>query len=195
MEKYLENLKKYAQENHIPIIKDDGCDFLLSFLGETKPSNILEIGTAVGYSGSLMLLKLEQAKLTTVDKNIEFLNIANETFKNLNLESRVNVLAKDAFLVIQDQKKESFDFIFLDGPKGQYLKYYPYIKSLLKKGGYIFVDNIYFHNLVNGPEHVKHKLRTIVVNLRKFIDTIKNDKQVSVKFYNIGDGIAIIKKL
>ena len=58
MDKYLENLKKYANENHIPIISDSGCDFLLDFLGKTKPNNILEIGTAVGYSGSLILKTL-----------------------------------------------------------------------------------------------------------------------------------------
>ena len=195
MEKYLENLKSYARQNHIPIISDDGCDFLLNFLKQIKPKLVLEIGTAVGYSGSLILKTLPDAKLTTVEKDEQRVAFAKKTFEELDLLNRVNVLNNDAFEVIKSLEKNSFDFVFLDGPKGQYLKYYPYIKNIVKSGGYIFVDNIYFHNLVLGPEFVKHKLRTIVVNLRKFIDVISTDSEVSTKFYDDGDGIAVILKL
>ncbi len=194
MDKYLENLKKYANENHIPIISDSGCDFLLDFLGKIKPNNILEIGTAVGYSGSLILKTLPSASLVTVEKNENFVHFAKQTFEKVNVYDRVTQIHDDAYNFIKNTE-DKYDFVFLDGPKGQYLKYYPYIKKLLKTGGYIFVDNIYFHNLVLGPEFVKHKLRTIVVNLRKFIDFIKNDNEVKVTFYEIGDGIAIINKL
>ncbi len=195
MEKYLENLKSYARQNHIPIISDDGCDFLLNFLKQIKPKSVLEIGTAVGYSGSLILKTLPDARLTTVEKDEQHVAFAKKTFEELDLLNRVNILNDDAFEVIKSLEKNSFDFVFLDGPKGQYLKYYPYIKKIVKSGGYIFVDNIYFHNLVKGPEFVKHKLRTIVVNLRKFIDVISTDSEVSTKFYDDGDGIAVILKL
>lgn len=194
MDKYLENLKKYANENHIPIISDSGCDFLLDFLGKIKPNNILEIGTAVGYSGSLILKTLPSASLVTVEKNENFVHFAKQTFEKVNVYDRVTQIHDDAYNFIKNTE-DKYDFVFLDGPKGQYLKYYPYIKKLLKTGGYIFVDNIYFHNLVLGPEFVKHKLRTIVVNLRKFIDFIQHDSEVKVTFYEIGDGIAIINKL
>ncbi len=195
MEKYLEELKKYAEKNHIPIISESGCDFLINFLKKIQPQKILEIGTAIGYSGSKMLLSLLNTNLITVEKKSEFVQFAYSTFKTVGVLNRAKIIHGDAFDVIQTFPRQSFDFIFLDGPKGQYLKYYPYIKNILKKGGYIFVDNIYFHNLVLGPKFVKHKLRTIVVNLRKFIDIISTDSEVKTTFYNIGDGIAIINKL
>ena len=74
-------------------------------------------------------------------------------------------------------------------------RYYEDLLKLLKVGGYILVDNVYFHGLVRGQEFVKHKLRTLVVNLRKFIDVITTDNRVETQILDIGDGIAIIKKL
>lgn len=189
----LEQIKEYANKNHIPIIKDDGCDFLINFCKKNKPINILEIGTAVGYSGAMMLLNSPQSTLTTIEINIENYNIAKKTYKNLNLSNRVNQILGDAKEVIEKLNRK-FDLIFLDGPKGQYINYYQNLKTLLNKNGYIIADNIYFHGLVKGPEFVKHKLRSMVVNLRKFIKTIQNDSDVEAKILDKGDGIAVIRK-
>ncbi len=190
---YLEKIKSVAKENHIPIIKDDGCDFLIEFCKHVKPKKILEIGTAVGYSGSMMLLNCPNSNLTTIEINEQSFNIAKNTFSILNLTDRVNQILGDAKNVIKELN-EKYDLIFLDGPKGQYVFYYEDLKKLLNKGGYILADNVYFHGLVKGPEFVKHKLRTIVVNLRKFILTIQNDNEVETQILDKGDGIAIIKK-
>ena len=190
---YLQELKNNAKQNHIPIIKDDGCDFLIDFCKKIKPKKILEIGTAVGYSGSQMLLCSQDSQLDTIEINEQNYQMALKTFQTLNLQQRANCILGDAKEVIQKLDGD-YDLIFLDGPKGQYINYYETLKKLLKSGGCIFADNIYFHGLVLGEEFVKHKLRTIVVNLRKFIEIIKNDKQVEVQFFNISDGIAIIKK-
>ena len=190
---YLEKIKSVAKENHIPIIKDDGCDFLIEFCKHVKPKKILEIGTAVGYSGSMMLLNCPNSNLTTIEINEQSFNIAKNTFSILNLTDRVNQILGDAKNVIKELN-EKYDLIFLDGPKGQYVFYYEDLKKLLNKGGYILADNVYFHDLVKGPEFVKHKLRTIVVNLRKFILTIQNDNEVETQILDKGDGIAIIKK-
>ncbi len=190
---YLEKIKSVAKENHIPIIKDDGCDFLIEFCKQQKPKKILEIGTAVGYSGSMMLLNCPNSVLTTIEINEQSFNMAKNTFLILNLTDRVNQILGDAKNVIKELN-EKYDLIFLDGPKGQYIFYYEDLKKLLNKGGYILADNVYFHGLVKGPEFVKHKLRTIVVNLRKFILTIQNDNEVETQILDKGDGIAIIKK-
>ncbi len=190
---YLEKIKSVAKENHIPIIKDDGCDFLIEFCKQQKPKKILEIGTAVGYSGSMMLLNCPNSVLTTIEINEQSFNMAKNTFLILNLTDRVNQILGDAKNVIK-KLNEKYDLIFLDGPKGQYVFYYEDLKKLLNKGGYILADNVYFHGLVKGPEFVKHKLRTIVVNLRKFILTIQNDNEVETQILDKGDGIAIIKK-
>ena len=190
---YLEKIKSVAKENHIPIIKDDGCDFLIEFCKHNQPKKILEIGTAVGYSGSMMLLNCPDSNLTTIEINEQSFNIAKNTFSILNLTNRVNQILGDAKNVIKELN-EKYDLIFLDGSKGQYVFYYEDLKKLLNKGGYILADNVYFHGLVKGSEFVKHKLRTIVVNLRKFIQLVQNDSTVETQILDKGDGIAIIKK-
>lgn len=190
--KYLEQLKKIANINHIPIIKDDGCDFLINFCKTHNPQDILEIGTAVGYSGSFMLKNSVNSRLTTIEINENSCNMAKDTFKQLQLSNRVNLILGDAKDVIKTLTNK-YDLIFLDGPKGQYVRYYPTLKSLLKPNGYIIADNVFLHGLVNGPEFVKHKHRAMVVNLRKFLEIIKEDKQVESQILNIGDGIAVIK--
>ena len=154
----------------------------------------VNLGTAVGYSGSFMLNNTTNSHLTTIEINEKNFNVAKTTFQTLNLTNRVTQILGDAKDVIKTLNCE-YDFIFLDGPKGQYLAYYEDLLKLLKVGGYILVDNVYFHGLVRGQEFVKHKLRTLVVNLRKFIDVITKDKRVETQILDIGDGIAIIKKL
>lgn len=189
---YLKELKKVANENHIPIIKDAGCDFLIDFCKTHNFENILEIGTAVGYSGSHILFQSATSHLTTIEINENSYNVAKKTFETLKLNDRVTQFWGDAKDVIKalDQK---FDFIFLDGPKGQYLSYMEDLIRLTKSGGYILADNIYFHGLVRGQEFVKHKLRSMIVNLRKFIEFIQNDDRLETTLYDIADGIAVIK--
>ena len=190
---YLEELKKIARKNYIPIIKDDGLNFLVDFCKLHNPKSILEIGTCVGYSGTMMLKNTCNSNLTTIEINQDFFQKAKQTFEKMGLSKRVKCILGDAKDVIKTLD-EKYDLIFLDGPKGQYLNYYPILKSLLNDGGYIIADNVYFHGLVKGEEFVKHKLRTIVVNLRKFLKTIEEDKDVKVEVLDIGDGIAVIKK-
>ena len=190
---YLENIKQIANENHIPIIKNDGCDFLVEFCKKNNFQNILEIGTAVGYSGSKMLVSMPCARLTTIEINEDMFKKAKQTFSDLKLSNRVTQILGDAKQVIT-QLDTKFDFIFLDGPKGQYLAYYEHLLNLLSRGGYIFCDNVYFHGLVLGEQFVKHKLRTIVVNMRKFLEFIQNDNRVNVQIFDLADGIAIIQK-
>ncbi len=190
---YLDKLREISIQNYTPIVKDDGRDFLIEFCKNNKPKNILEIGTAVGYSGSFMLMNCD-GYLTTIEINEKSYEFAKQTFEKMGLTNRVNCILGDAKNVIEQLDGE-YDLIFLDGPKGQYLAYYERLKKLLKSGGYIIADNVYFHGLVNGQEFVKHKLRTLVVNLRKFIEYVKNDKEVECQFFDIADGIALIKKL
>lgn len=191
---YLKQLKEIANKNYIPIIKDDGLGFLIKFCKNNNPKNILEIGTAIGYSGVYLLNNTQDSRLTTIEINEESYNTSKKTFEKLNLTNRVNQMLGDAKNIIKNLDQE-FDFIFLDGPKGQYLSYMEDLIRLTKVGGYILADNVYFHGLVNGQEFVKHKLRSMVVNLRKFLKFIQQDKRLQSTIYDVGDGIALIKVL
>lgn len=188
---------KYARENHIPVLLEDTAKLLFSVVENFKPKNILEIGTAIGYSGTLMLSANKTAKLTTLENFERNFNLAKTHFENENILKNVTLVFDDAFNAIQnlvnDNKK--FDFIFLDGPKGQYIKYLPYLKNLLCDGGILFADNVHFKGMVFLEGVIPHRKRTIVVNLRKFLQEIKNDNDFDSVELKIGDGVVIAKKI
>jgi predicted O-methyltransferase YrrM len=190
-------IEDYAVKNHVPIIQKESAKMLFDIIKNNDCLNILEIGTAIGYSGIIMLNANINAKLTTIEINEERAKIAKDNFFKLNLENRVNLIINDAYDAIKNLEliNLKFDFIFLDGPKGQYLKYFSVLKNIISKNGIIFADNVNFRGLVNSNQKIDHKFRTIVVNMRKFIEVIKNDENFKTEIFNVGDGVAIIKKV
>lgn len=186
---------EYAKENFIPIILDDSKEFMINLCKSHSFKRILEIGTAIGYSGSIILKYCENANLTTIELNKKSFDIAKKTFEEEGLTNRVTQILGDAKDVILNLEKNSFDFIFLDGPKGQYYRYLPVLIKLLKKGGILFADNIYFKGLVKKEGFVEKKHRTIVNNLRKYINMLSESEELNTKFYDIGDGISVSEKL
>ncbi len=192
----LDTLEKFARENHIPVLLDDSAKFLAKFVKDKQFQNILEIGTAVGYSGSIMLLASPNAYLTTIEINEESFNKATTTFKSLNISDRVEQLLGDGFEHITklNEQGKKYDLIFLDGPKGQYLKYYTVLLQMLTDGGCLLVDNVLFHGLVRSNEDVGHKKRAMVTKLRKFMNEIETRQDLTTTIHPIGDGIAEIYK-
>ena len=190
----LEEIANRAREGYIPIIRDNTAQALINVCKEKSPKKILEIGTAIGYSGLLMLQNC-QAYLYTIEKDEQRLAEAEKNFKLFGQEARVKLILDDALIALEKLCKdnEKFDLIFLDGAKGQYIKYYPLIKKLLNRDGILFTDNIYMHGMVKSEGKIAHKHRSMVVNLRKYIELLKNDKDFTTNFYDIDDGYSISK--
>lgn len=190
----LEEIANRAREGYIPIIRDNTAQALISVCKEKNPKKILEIGTAIGYSGLLMLQNC-QAFLYTIEKDEQRLAEAEKNFKLFGQEARVKLILDDALIALEKlcNDNEKFDLIFLDGAKGQYIKYYPLIKKLLNRDGILFTDNIYMHGMVKSEGKIAHKHRSMVVNLRKYIELLKNDKDFTTNFYDIDDGYSISK--
>lgn len=190
----LKELEKFARANNIPVLLGDSAEFLANFVREKQFNKILEIGTAVGYSGSIMLLSSENATLDTIEINEESFNRAIETFKTFNLSGRVNQILGDGFEEIKKLKGQNkkYDLIFLDGPKGQYLFYYPILLEMLEEGGCLLVDNVLFKGMVRSSEDVGHKKRAMVTKLRKFMNEIETREDLITTIHEIGDGVAEI---
>lgn len=185
-------IKAKALQNHVPIVRDKTIETIVKILKENDVKNILEIGTAVGYSGIMMLAHCE-ATLTTIEKNDIRFQEAKDNFKTCKLSSRATLINADALeglkkLVVSSQK---FDFIFLDGPKGQYIKYLPFLKKLLNKKGVLFADNILMNGLLEDDTRVTHKNRTMVRNMKIFLSTLQEDKDFETTLYKIDDGYSI----
>ena len=195
--KIIEDIRQFAKENVVPIMLDKTALFLQEKLIANQPKKILEIGTAIGYSGILILSTLENAELNTVELSEERFKLALNNFEKLGLHSRVNAYCDDAMNHIKnlERNKEKFDFIFLDGPKGQQYKYLPILKNLLNNGGVLFVDDVFYHrNFIDEKGFAPHKHRSMVNNLLKFIELIDSDKDFTKEYFEIDEGILIATK-
>ena len=194
MSEEIDKILKYGREFGFPLIKDDAVELLIDSVKKLKPKTILEIGTAIGYSGAQMLFACESSTLVTLEKNSESVRIAEQNFKKLDLTKRVTIINCDAMDYI-NSCDDKFDFIFLDGPKGQYLHYKDKLIDMLNSGGALFADNVLFRGYVRGGKEFPHKFKTLVVNLRQFLSEIENDDKLVTTIYEIGDGVSIsIKK-
>lgn len=185
-------IKEKALQNHVPIVRDKTIQCIIDILKNSNICSILEIGTAVGYSGIVMLAN-SQASLTTIEKNEDRVKEAQINFKSCGLVDRVTQIQGDAQEEIEKLvlSKSKFDFIFLDGPKGQYIKYYPFLKQLLNQKGVLFADNILVGGLLEDETRVNHKNRAMVRNMKLFLKTLQNDIDFDTKLYKIDDGFSI----
>ena len=198
----MEKEKLFGAENfeYLPMIRPQTEKLLVEIIRQHKPKKMLEIGTFLGYSCGVFLESEKDLCVTTLEKEQQ-----NVQFARLNLKkfgARANVVCCDAFDFLQAAVKENentkekklFDFIFLDGPKGQYLKYFPLLKDLLVCGGVLVADDVRFHGLVEGSGQVKHKHRSIVQHLRDFLDIVQADKDFETKLFDFEDGVLVCVK-
>lgn len=190
-----EEIENYAKENFIPIIRPKSREILMAEVKKLSPSKILEIGSAIGYSGLCMLFA-SSASLVTIEKDEERVIMARQNFERYNVSKRVQLINDDALKVLINLAEEEakFDFVFLDGPKGQYYKYLPLISKLLVKGGTLVADNISVMGLMDSTEPIAHKHRTMVVNMRKFLSEVTSSSQFESRILKIEDGILIAKR-
>lgn len=177
----------------LPIILGDTKEELVSLVKKVNPQNILEIGSAIGYSASCMLsASSKTTKLTTLEIDPERHALCKQNLKRVAGE-RALALNCDAGDFLKTYKDEPFDFVFIDGPKGQYQTYVNLLLPHLKPNAYLFCDNIYFHGMVNGKIPVSRGVRTMVRNLGLFIKSMQTDKQFETQILEKGDGILIAK--
>lgn len=187
-------LEEYAKKNNVPIMMKDGIEFLLNYIKENNIKNILEIGSAIGYSAIRMCLLSNDIKVTTIERNINRYNEAIKNINEFNLNNQIKIINDDAFNVKLDKK---YDLIFIDAAKSQYIKFFEKFKLNLNENGVIVSDNLDFHGLVkkNINEIESRNVRGLVRKLNNYIDFLSNNQEFKTTFYSVGDGISISKKL
>jgi predicted O-methyltransferase YrrM len=189
----LKEIKLYAVEHRVPIIRDNSAAVLAEEIRKKSPEKILEIGAAIGYSGILMLNESPGSILYTIEISDDLVKMANENFKRAGFEKRVVVFKGDANEIIP-LIDGCFDFIFLDGPKAQYINYLPFILKLLESGGVLFCDNVLFKMHDGQGASGRKSKSSIVKNLRLFLDEICSNEQLSTRVLEIDDGLSISLK-
>ncbi len=193
MVRILDEIKDYAHKNNVPIMLDDGIEFLTNYIRENNIKNILEIGSAIGYSAISMALVSDDVHVTTIERDVNRYNEAIKNISKMHLEDRINVILSDAFDV---ELNDCFDLIFIDAAKAQYIKFFNKFDSNLKSGGVVFSDNLNFHGLTHTNEYIESRnVRGLVRKLNQYIDFLNENKDYNTSFYDIGDGISVsIKK-
>ena len=184
-----EKLVGLSRHEYAPIIRPQTERLLKSLLKKHNPKTCLEIGTFLGYSASCILNECD-CTLTTVEKDAQNYADAKENLKEFS--SRVEIVHADAMDFLKQNTKK-FDFIFLDGAKGQYYKYLPYLKDCLNAGGVLMADDVLFYGLVSA-EKVLHKHRSIAMHLRLFLQSLQNDADFKTTIYDFEDGVSVSEK-
>lgn len=189
----IREMKQYAEVNNVPIMVDEGIDFLTTFILKNHVKNVLEIGTAIGYSAIMMALVDPNLKITTIERDeIRYLE-ALKNVKAFGLENRITLIYNDAFNVKLDEK---FDLIFIDAAKAQNIKFFEMFERNLEYRGVIITDNLKFHGLVEKKEEeIKSKnLRSLVRKIKDYIDYLKTNEKYNTEFFEVGDGISVSKR-
>ncbi len=191
----LKLIEQFARKNYIPVMLDDTKELLFDTVCQTQPKRILEIGTAIGYSGIVMLSASPNATLNTIELLETSAQMARQNFKEAGLMDKVNIFVGDARQIVM-QLTGSYDFIFMDGPKGQYEVFLPYLTDLLEVGGTLVCDNVLYKGLVeNVPQDKRHKHITVARNMNAFLQDITTNPRYQTVLHRIGDGVTISKKL
>lgn len=189
----IKKIKDYAHEENIPIMQDDGIDFLTSFIEKKDIKNILEIGTAIGYSAIMMAKVNKNIHITTIERDEARYLEALKNIKKFNLEDQITLIFNDALNIELD---DEFDLVFIDAAKGKNIDFFNHFEKNLKEYGFIITDNMGFHGYVDmNEEEIESKnIRGIVRKIKDYIYFLENNLKYKTTIYKIGDGIAVTER-
>lgn len=189
-------IEREAREADVPIIPHETARLLSVLLTMKKPKNILEVGTAVGFSAGLMTRYLEEGgKVTTIDRFEVMLKDARANIKRMGLEDKIEIIEGDAADVLPELTGP-YDVIFLDAAKGQYSAFMPHCIRLLPVGGLLLVDDVLQGGTIAKTRFsVPRRQRTIHKRLRNFLWDISHTDVLTSAIVPIGDGLAVCVKV
>jgi len=191
----LEEIEQEALEANIPIIKKETQSFLKVLLQIKKPADILEVGTAIGFSALLMSENAPSGcKITTIENFEKRAQVAEENFKRANKESQITLIKGDAIEVLKELEG-SFDFVFMDAAKAQYIYYFPHVLRLLKPSGILVSDNVLQDgDIIESRYAIEKRNRTIHDRMREYLYLLKHHEELTTSIVPLGDGVAISYK-
>lgn len=187
---FLNKLREYAVNNDVPIVREETESLLRTLIRINKPHSILEIGTAVAYS-TIVMAGESDADIITVESYEKRIRIAGENIKKAKLDKRITLLEEDAGELLKTLDK-SFDMIFLDAAKAQYVIWLPDIMRLMHEGSVLIADNVLQDKtVIESRFAVSRRERTIHERMREFLTEIKHNDRLSTSILPVGDGVSL----
>ena len=191
-EEIIWEIKQKALDDRVPIMEDEGMDYLCRFLQENNVHKLLEVGTAVGYSSIMMAHSNPELRILTLEQDEERYTEAVYNIKRCHMEDRINAVCTNAREYDTD---EMFDVIFLDGPKAHNQQLFERFEKNLNPGGYFIIDDVWFHGFIDNPELMRSKrLKKLVSKLKRFTDNMMNNSDYECTYLKIGDGVLIARR-
>ena len=188
----LEDIRREAEENHVPVIRRETESLIKTLTVLKKPGSILEIGTAVGYSALIMSEAMpEGCTITTIEQNDRRWEKAKENFRKADKESIIRLIKGDALFEIE-KLECGFDMVFIDAAKGQYQEFWNRALKLCKPGALIITDNVLQEGtIVESRYLIEQRDRTVHTRMRDFLYNITHSEDVSTTILPVGDGVAV----
>ena len=202
---FLDNLEAEANRDNVPIIRKSMQRFLKLMLELKKPKNILEVGTAVGFSAILMAqYSQSDCHITTIEKYEKRIPVAKENFLKSGFNDKITLIEGDAkdFLneLLENENGDDkfagrYDMIFMDAAKGQYINFLPNAVKLLKKGGVLITDNVLQDDtVIQSKFTVVRRDRTIHKRMREYLQALMKSDELTTDILQVGDGISVSVK-
>lgn len=189
----IEEMEQFAKVYDVPIMQAEGLNFMCSFIVEHNIKRILEIGSAIGYSAIRMAMLNDDIEVVTIERDEYRYDKAKEFIAKSTVEKQITLCYGDA---LETNIEGTFDMIFIDAAKAQYIKFFERYEKNLIQGGYIITDNLQFHGFVDHPEKkMSRNLRQLVTKIVKFVDYLSQRSDYETSFIKLGDGIGISRKL
>lgn len=192
---FLDEVEKCAKEMQVPVIRKSMQSLLKFLLELTKPKSILEVGTAVGFSALLMSEYAPvDCRITTIEKYEKRITIAKENFSRWGREGRISLLEGDAVEILK-ALEGSFDLVFMDAAKGQYIHFLPDVLRLLAPGGLLVSDNVLQEgDIIESRFAVTRRNRTIHARMRDYLFELKHHPELETVILPVGDGVTLSVK-
>lgn len=190
----LEELRTYAESTYVPVIRRQMESFLKTILTMHKPKRILEVGTAIGFSALLMSEYARDAQIVTIENYEKRIPIARENFEKFGRAGRITLIEGDAQEVLAGLEG-SFDFIFMDAAKGQYINFLPDVFRLLAPGGILLSDNVLQDGeIIESRYAVTRRNRTIHSRMREYLYELTHRDDLVTTILPVGDGVTLTVK-
>ena len=188
----LNQIEREALKTYVPIIRRETQSFLKTLLTARKPESILEVGTAVGFSALLMAeYSGPDTRITTIEKYAKRIPIAKENFRLAGREKQITLLEGDAAEILK-KLNGTYDFIFMDAAKGQYIHFLPDIMRLLAPGGLLLSDNVLQDgDIIESRFAVERRDRTIHSRMREYLYVLTHHPELQTSVLPLGDGVTL----